>query len=118
MDRFRVGTARAVLGLALIGFGGACGAASTQYTELNPPPHPLAPKDPAAVEVLTVSPGRPFVEVGTIDTNFYGGAWDPTAAARKAAVEEGAKRGCDAVIMKREVACIVYTDHPGRSGNE
>jgi hypothetical protein len=92
---------RVVVALALLS-----GCAPPYFEPLNPPPHPLAPKAASDVEILTISPGRPFVEIGDIQT-------DNGTPSREAITALAASHGCDAVVFPKDMglpaACIVYT---------
>jgi hypothetical protein len=89
-----------------------CGPPTVQFTSLAQPPHPLAPRQASSVEVLTISPGRAFVEIGTVAIYMHGyapGESDALAMLR----QDAANRGCDALVLERNGysgACVVYTD--------
>ncbi len=91
-----------------------CGCSvSVSYLQTNLPPHPLAAKSSDAVDVLTIPPGRKYVEIGTIQTELVGFASHENVVA--AVKQEAANRGCDALVRIRSVhtfaaACIVYTE--------
>jgi hypothetical protein len=97
------------LNVLLVALVCGCGAPTVLFTPLNPTPHPLAPKAASAVEVLTISPGRPFIEIGTLAIYMHGYApSDPLPMLR----QDAANRGCDGLVLKPNGyagACIVYT---------
>ena len=89
-----------------------CGAPTVLFTPLAQPPHPLVPKQASAVEVLTISPGRPFVEVGTVAIYMHGYA-PSVSDALPMLRQDAANRGCDALVLERNGfsgACVVYGD--------
>ncbi len=90
----------------------ACGAPTVLFTPLAQPPRPLAPKQASAVEVLTISPGRPFVEIGTVAIYMHGYA--PSDSEGLAMLrQDAASRGCDGLVLDRNRAsgaCIVYSE--------
>jgi hypothetical protein len=95
----------------LVAVLGGCGAPTVEFTALNQTPHPLTPKAASAVEVLTVSPGRPFVEIGTLAIYMHGYGPSEDDALRMLR-QDAANRGCDGLVLKANGfagACIVYT---------
>jgi hypothetical protein len=97
--------------LLLVALSLSCGPPTVLFTPLNQPPHTLVPKAVSAVEVLTVSPGRPFMEVGTLAIYMHG--YGPSdAEALRMLRQDAANRGCDGLVLKPNGyagACIVYT---------
>jgi hypothetical protein len=87
-------------------------AEGSRFTPLNTPPHALAPKDPAQVEVFEAGPpARAHVDVGSFIIMAWGG---PKISAFR---EAAANRGCDGVVVIHDHdadrgVCIVYSDVP------
>jgi len=82
---------------------------SVQFTPLNQPPHAIAPKPASAVDVMTAPPGRPYVEIGTLNVigNDFAAPADEVIAEMR---QEAANRGCDAVLVHDwSGACVVCT---------
>ena len=80
-------------------FVAACGI-KTEYIELNPPPHVMAPRSPDQVAIFTTGlPERPYVEVGTIEVKqeIYNGA--SASEIMRVLREEAARRGCDGLVL-------------------
>lgn len=92
----------------------ACGT-TTQFTQTNPSPVPMRPRDPSTVQVFTASkPQRPFVEVGIIEAQQSSRlSTDGMGAIIAALRKEAARRGCDGVIIVSNDNSVV-----GSSGEE
>jgi hypothetical protein len=105
MSRFWTMLCMSACVLALAG----CGT-QVAFTPLNAPPHPLAPKIPAQIEVFDSGPpARAHVDVGSfiitgLGTNRTGSDYRTAAA----------NRGCDGVVVLHgdpdRGVCIVYSD--------
>ena len=82
---------------------------STQFVPTNPPPHALMPRSPAQIEILSSgSPSRPHVDVGLIRAWGGLGGMDEFLGQLR---DEGARRGCDAVVLTGSLGtCVVYSD--------
>jgi hypothetical protein len=98
--------------LALCSSITAC-APTITFSELNTPPHALVKKTENQIQILSIPPSRPFVEVGDVVVVNAGMpiGIDVTDAMKKIAAD----RGCDAIIFTRHdsyprAACIVYTE--------
>lgn len=77
----------------------ACGH-SLEYTPTNQPPRALAPRDPASVEVFSLTrPQRPHVEVGVFEIEQR----SPASAGSPKMLEKlrarAARIGCDALVV-------------------
>jgi len=81
----------------------ACGTVTT-FTPLNQPPTPVAPRDPAQVEVFTTSkPTKHYVEVGVIESELAGVASEAKPKDLMQALrDEAGKHGCDAIVYTSE----------------
>lgn len=77
-----------------------CGT-SIEFIPLNSPPHAAQPRPGSAVEVFTSSrPGRPFAEVGLIESRQESGlSQDDASAIVTKMREEAGRRGCDGMIV-------------------
>ena len=86
-------------GGALLALAG-CGI-HVEYTELNAPPRPLAPRAPESVEVYaSAAPARPHVDVGLFEVEQES---SNTPGKTRALLDELRRRagaiGCDAVVV-------------------
>jgi hypothetical protein len=90
------------IGAALAG-AVACGT-QTAWLPLNDPPHPVGPRPKNEVEVFTASrPAREFVEIGLIKVAIGSNFSSANDFALLDEVRtEGAKRGCDGVVVTDE----------------
>jgi hypothetical protein len=87
----------AVASLAALVVG--CGT-TIVFVPLNSPPHALAMRAPESVELFTTSiPTRPYVEVGTIESQQQAYSGDDTAAIYAKMRAEAGVRGCDALVI-------------------
>ncbi len=96
----------------------ACGV-DVAYTQTNAPPHPMAARPPASVEVYRLAPSyRRFVETGTLDaTGYWGGG---TEHADQLLRQKAAEIGCDALVIQGYVQggaryraiCLAYPPDP------
>jgi hypothetical protein len=94
-------------------------AIKTKYKDANTPPHAMISKDDDAVDVLTLSPSRAYVEVGTV-TMYQSGPGDGDTEITAALRTKAARQGCDAIVLHRResregggidsAACLLYTD--------
>ena len=88
-----------------------CAGASlvTAYSPLNRAPAPLGAKAAADVELMTIAPSRPFVEVGTVSVRRspgLSGMGRPCVEIVSLLRQEAARRGCDGLLVDRSlVAC-------------
>jgi hypothetical protein len=105
---------RIAIALALIGSTAAC-AHNMLYRELNPSPRPLHERPPQTVEMISIAPQRPYVEVALIEAlRSKFSEEDSFTALRQLA----AARGCDAVVLRTgsdqwdlwRGTCIVWDD--------
>jgi hypothetical protein len=79
---------------ALAAVAGAC--VHIDYIPLNPPPHPMTPRDPDQVAVFqTNPPDKPYVEVATIE----GEGSVTSASVMEKLREEAGRRGCDGLYI-------------------
>jgi len=91
-----------------------CGT-RTSYTQLNSPPAPMNPRDPASVEVFTATrPERPYVEVGIIEaqqrSEFSSDDMPEIVAELRA---RAAEEGCDAVLINSNNDAVVGSTNDG-----
>jgi len=95
----------------LVAWMAGCGPPEIQFAPGAQPPRALQPRDASTVEVSTIPPGRPYVQIGTLSIMHYTvGATDPVALLR----QDAAKRGCDDIVVQETrdwftAVCLVYT---------
>src|SRR5690349_10178251 len=92
------------------------GCVHVDSAAINPPPHRLAPRAPATVDVFaSAPPERPHVDVALV-TASSGGRGLPALV--EAIRERAAELGCDAIVLSGSAgknrgllaSCVVYTD--------
>jgi hypothetical protein len=106
-------TMKICLGLAALVLAStavACGY-NTSFTPTNVPPHPLAARAEASVEMFTATaPKRPYVEVGLISSQHDGmyslSSDDEVMLGLR---KKAAQIGCDAVVVTAETGNLVGT---------
>jgi len=78
-------------------------APTVAFMPLNTPPHTLEERAPASVEVYSTNrPTKPYVEVGVIQTESILVGGNSSLELIEAVRTEGAKHGCDAVVIDSE----------------
>jgi hypothetical protein len=87
---------RTALALALIGSTAAC-SHTVLYRELNPSPRALQARPPQTVEMISIAPQRPYVEVALIEALRSKFSEDDSFTALR---QLAAARGCDAVVLR------------------
>jgi hypothetical protein len=96
-----------------------CGVAV--YTSaINPPPRPLAPRDPRTVEVYTGGPPpRPRIDLALFTADLQGGTGafsDPFTTELDSLRQQAGQMGCDALLVQRTstrtmvATCTVWMD--------
>jgi hypothetical protein len=102
---------------ALVATAGACVRYSTKFSSESAPRPQLERKPAEAVSVLTIPPGRSYVEIGRIEIVAVGvlSSYDRAIAEMR---REAAAHGCDAIVTgaasldgdgrQYAAACIVY----------
>ena len=95
-----------------------CGVC-TNTSPINPPPHPLAPRSPASVEVYTGGPPpRERLDIAMFTAELTGAHSDPFGDQLTTLRQQAAQMGCDALLVQRTgehdmvATCTVWVPRP------
>jgi hypothetical protein len=91
---------------------------SGRFVQTTPAPHPLAPKRAEQVQLYTSGhPDVPYTELGVIEEQIvWTGSGDPLELELAHMRQDGADRGCDAVVMGGSAEESRTGNHYGKGG--
>jgi hypothetical protein len=103
----------------MVALAGCGDTTIVQYVPLNPPPHSIKVRDPATVRMFTSRPGRPFVDVGEIQSRPGLPSADGTPEIYAKMRQKAGELGCDGLVLLGvqgsgaglfRASCIVFSD--------
>lgn len=102
------------LGVALT----ACGT-SVEYVPLNASPRPLTARSPQSVAIyMTSVPDRPYVEIGTIESQQREYSFDGAGDIYEKMREEAGRQGCDGLVILGANDATVVSGHANSIGSK